>query len=74
MSRHVSQNAEVAVVTGGQCQGGGRQSHMTQHQALEQDATQPPLTTDLPDGGWKIHRGKGICVSKKPTGNDVYAL
>lgn len=27
VSQHVSQNAEVAVVTGGQSQGGGRQSH-----------------------------------------------
>ena len=34
-------------------------SHMTLHQALEEDATNPLLTTDLPDGGGGGVEGKG---------------
>lgn len=32
-------------------------SHMTQHQALAEDATNPLLTTDLPDGGMEKKGG-----------------
>lgn len=47
MSRHVSHNAHVAMVTGGNARVVGSR-HMTRYQA-EEDAAKCLLTTDLPE-------------------------
>lgn len=61
MSCHVSQNAEVAVMTGGQARVVGG-SHVSQRQAPEEDATNLlPSTTFLPDvGGGREEEGRTI--------------
>lgn len=77
MSRRVSQKDDVSVVTGGQRRSDGGGSHVTQHQALEEDATNLLLTTILTDwglGGVGWGGGVNSSYQQRQSGGANYAI